>query len=75
MGILTFIRGDITHLTTVHDICYQVNCLTVKASGLSANIASKYPLADVYAKRTSIGTRNLATKETRGTAGNVMILT
>ncbi|XP_045180875.2 uncharacterized protein LOC123540143 [Mercenaria mercenaria] len=73
MGSVSYQHGDITSIRGVDAICHQVNCLTVKAHGLSSQIAKKYPWADIYAKRKSIGNRNLATVETRGTPGDVAI--
>lgn len=40
-------------------ICHQTNCISVQAHGLSAQIASKWPKCDIYAKRKPIGNRNL----------------
>ena len=73
MDGVSFVDGDITDIRNVHAIVHQVNCLTVKSHGLSAIIGKKYPWADVYSKRTSTKSRNLATAETRGKPGNVKI--
>ena len=73
MGSVTYQEGDILYINGVDAICHQVNCLTVKAHGLSANIAMRYPWGDIYSKRIPIGTRNLATIRTRGTPGDVTI--
>ena len=73
MGKVTYHRGDITTIKNVDAICHQVNCLTIKAHGLSSNIALAYPWADIYSKRKAIGTKNLATESTRGVPGQNVI--
>ena len=73
MGKITYQHGDITKINDVDAICHQVNCLTVKAHGLSSKIAFTYPWADIYSKRKAIGMRNLATEHTRGVPGNIVI--
>lgn len=39
-------------------IAQQCNCVTVKAHGLSAAIAKRFPYADLYSQRSRIGSRN-----------------
>ena len=73
MGKVEYVNGDITKCRNVDAICHQVNCLTVKSHGLSSKIASAYPWADVYSKRKAIGRRNLATEQTRGIPGNIVV--
>ena len=51
MEMITHVRGDITIFRDADAICHQVNCLTVKAHGLSKKIAHAYPWADIYSKR------------------------
>jgi hypothetical protein len=52
-------------------IVQQCNCLTVKPHGLSAQIAAKFPYANVYTKRHAIGRRNLAKEPYRARTGSV----
>ena len=70
---LIFIDGDITRIKRVDTICHQVNCLTVKAHGLSSVITKTYPWANIYSKRIAIKQRNLATVETRGEPGDITL--
>ena len=79
-----FRRGDVTQWTEADAIVHQCNCLTVKAHGLSAQIARKYPWADVYRYRRSQessrrpfwrpGVRNLAIPEDQKEPGTIQIL-
>lgn len=57
MVIIKIIEGDITE-TNHKYIAHQCNCNTVKSHGLSKTIADKWPWADIYSKRVSIGNRN-----------------
>ena len=68
---IRFQYGDLLDIVDVDLICHQVNCLTVKSHGLSAQIAKQYPWANVYQSRISMNGRNLATTNTRGTPGKV----
>ena len=70
-----FQYGNVLSISNVQLICHQVNCLTVKAHGLSAQIARSFPWADVYRTRTPINGRNLATLTTRGVPGKVRLFT
>ena len=55
--------------------CYYTTmyCLTVKFHGLSANIARKYPWADLYQSRTTLGKRNLALPGDRLLPGAIQV--
>ena len=75
--------GDLTEWTEADAIVHQCNCLTVRAHGLSAQIARKYPWGDVYSYRRSQGSwiwghyhrkRNLAVPEDRKEPGTIQIL-
>lgn len=50
---------------------HQCNCLTTSAHGLSAAVADRFPWADVYAERQSVGRRNLAAPADRPEPGTV----
>ena len=54
-------------------IVQQLNCLCVRPHGLSEDIAKKYPYADVYNRRRSVGTKNLAIPEDRPEPGTVVL--
>ena len=77
-----FRRGDLTQWTEADAIVHQCNCLTVKAHGLSAQIAMKYPWGNVYFYRRSRepwrrpwhGYRNLAIPADRKEPGTIQIL-
>jgi len=56
-----------------HVIVHQINCLTVKAHGLSEKLFSKYPYSDVYSKRRQEGNKNLAVDKDRGTPGEITV--
>ena len=66
------IEGDLLTCTD-SIICQQLNCLCVRAHGLSADIAKKYPYSNVYAERKAIGTRNLCIPEDAGVPGNIEV--
>ena len=66
--------GDLTEWRRVDAIVHQCNCLAVKAHGLSAQIAEKYPWADVYRYRKRQGFRNLAVREDRKVPGTIQII-
>ena len=68
-----YVYGDLLSIMDVDAICHQVNCLTVKPHGLSMKLAEKYPWADIYKLRKSIGNRNLASPESRGLPGTIRI--
>jgi hypothetical protein len=55
-------------------ICQICNCVTVKGHGLSADIAQRYPYADVYSQRKAVSpNRNLARKEDRSVPGTTQL--
>jgi hypothetical protein len=54
MPIIKIINGDLLEATEPY-IAQQCNCCTVKAHGLSASIATRFPWANVYKRRKSIG--------------------
>lgn len=68
-----FVFGNLLSIRDVDIIVHQVNCLCVKAHGLSQKIALKYPWADIYATRQRDGDRNLAVVEDRGTPGTITV--
>ena len=66
--------GDLTEWTEADAIVHQCNCLAVKAHGLSAQIARKYPWADVYRYRRRQRFRNLAIPADRKEPGTIQIM-
>ena len=54
MVIVEIIQGDLLKSGEKY-IAQQCNCVTIRAHGLSQSIAVKYPYANVYAKRSSVG--------------------
>lgn len=73
MMSVKFVFGDLLRVKDVDAIVHQVNCLCVKPHGLSRQIAEKYPWGDIYSKRKSEGSRNLAVVEDRGIPGSIEI--
>ena len=73
MGI-HFVFGDLLKLRDVDAIIHQVNCLCVKAHGLSKQIAEKYPWGDIYSTRRAEGKTNLAIVGDRGVPDSIQIL-
>ena len=79
---MDFRFGDLTEWTEADAIVHQCNCLAVKAHGLSAQIARKYPWGDVYRYRRSQGEsfwshyhrKNLALPADRKEPGTIQIL-
>jgi hypothetical protein len=55
--ILEVKQGDLLDATESH-LIQQCNCYTVKSHGLSAQIARRFPKADVYKHRPAIRGRN-----------------
>ena len=55
-----FVYGDLLKTKDVNCIVHQVNCLCIKAHGLSQQIADKFPWADIYSSRQEHGNKNLA---------------
>jgi len=70
--MLKYTRGDILK-STEPIIVHQVNCLCVKPFGLSNDIFTKYPYADVYSTRRKMGNKNLSVPEDRGTPGEIIV--
>ncbi|XP_071160719.1 uncharacterized protein [Mytilus edulis] len=70
---LKFVFGDLLSIRDVDVIVHQVNCLCVKAHGLSKQISVKYPWADIYSKRRAEGEKNLAVLEDRDTPGTIRV--
>ncbi|AYV85224.1 MAG: hypothetical protein Satyrvirus7_18 [Satyrvirus sp.] len=68
----TEINGDLLDGSWPH-IVQQCNCLTVKPHGLSKQIADKYPYADIYSKRKQYLNQNLATEDTQGVPGTIVV--
>ena len=69
---VTYVHGDL--LLMKMPIVQQCNCLTVKPHGLSQSIAERYPWANLYATRRSLGHRNLAIEADRGIPGTLQIM-
>lgn len=63
MVIVSIIHGDLLN-TQEKYIAQQCNCVTIRAHGLSQSIAQKYPYANVYNKRASIGQGSNCAKKT-----------
>jgi hypothetical protein len=59
MPIIKIVQGSLLDATEEY-IEQQCNCVTVKSHGLSQQISDKYPWANVYKRRTQIGSRNCA---------------
>lgn len=74
-GALQLVRGDL--LSCGADvIVQQCNCLTVRPHGLSKQIASVFPYADLYAQRKedrTAASRNVAVSKDRGRPGTVVL--
>ena len=60
--------GDLLKITE-GIICQQCNCVTVKAHGLSQDIAETFPYANVYAERQSVNSKNA--KNNKGAQRNL----
>lgn len=73
MGV-KFLYGNLLEIKTVDAIIHQVNCLCIKAHGLSQQIAEKFPWGDIYSKRRPEGSKNLAIDEDRGIPGTIQVL-
>lgn len=71
---MKFIDGDLLNCPQADLIAQQCNCLTVKGSGLYAAISTKFPAADCYARRRTLGKRNLAVAEDRSKPGTSEIV-
>jgi hypothetical protein len=54
----------------VHQCC----CTAVRAHGLSAAVAARFPHADPYAARAPMGSRNMAIPEHRPAPGTLLVL-
>lgn len=64
------VEGDL--LDTEADVyAHQISSLPCRAHGLSAAVAARHPWADHYGQRTQMGTRNLATPNTRPPCGSI----
>ena len=66
------IQGDLLDGNWSH-IIQQCNCLVVYPHGLSKSIADRYYYANIYSLRMPQGSRNLATEQTRGTPGTIVV--
>lgn len=71
MNLVRFRYGDLLTISDVDVIYHQVNCLTTKPHGLSKYIADEIPWSDIYSKRRSVRSRNLAVEEDRGVPGTI----
>jgi O-acetyl-ADP-ribose deacetylase (regulator of RNase III) len=70
---INFVFGDLLKLRDVDVIIHQVNCLCVKAHGLSKQIAEKSPWGDIYSTRQAEGKTNVAIVGDRGVPGSIQI--
>jgi hypothetical protein len=69
---MEYVTGDIC--TCGDDfIVQQCNCLTISAHGLSQTLATRFPYANPYENRRSIGGRNLAIEGDRDVPGTIKI--
>lgn len=72
--IVPVIHGNLLNATEQY-IAQQCNCYTIRSHGLAAAIAKQFgPVADPYANRKPVGTRNLAVEEDRDTPGTIRVL-
>lgn len=71
---VTLVEGDVFDAPADALIIHQGNCLTRRALGIAATIATRFPYADVYAERMAMAeSPNVATPESRGIPGTVVI--
>lgn len=71
----TYIAGDLLE-AKVDFIIQQCNCLTIRGLGLSKAIATKFPYADIYSKRTpQFRHGNIATESSRSIPGTFTLCT
>lgn len=69
---LKFIKGDLVNERNVDAIGHIVNCLTVRSHGLSHEVGTKFPWADIYSKRSAVKGRNLAIEKDLGVPGTII---
>ena len=69
----SIINGNLLE-TSCPILVQQSNCLTMYGKGLALALSKKFSYADLYGKRTSVGGKNLATKDTRGVPGTLEVL-
>jgi len=69
MGV-PVVKGDLLKMD-VDVVVHQVSSMPAKAHGLSKSVATRFPWANHYGQRTPVGTRNLATPETRPACGSI----
>ena len=55
-------------------IVQQCNCLTVRAHGLSRDIAAKFPDSNPYVTRRAVDNRNLAQEADRSVPGTIEVM-
>lgn len=72
MSLLIEVQGNLLNATEPV-IVQQLNCLCVRGHGLAANIAKKFPYADVYGTRRALGNRNMAIPDDRGVPGEIVV--
>lgn len=72
MGI-KLVFGNLLKTKDVDAIVHQVNCLCIRAHGLSEQIAEHFPWADIYSTRRGESSRNLAVLEDRGIPGTIKV--
>lgn len=65
------ITGDLLK-AGVDVVVHQISSMPYKSHGLSKSIATRFKWADQYGYRTQMGTRNLATPETRPECGSIV---
>jgi O-acetyl-ADP-ribose deacetylase (regulator of RNase III) len=69
---IQIVEGDILQSKEQY-IVQQCNCISVKAHGLSKTISVRFPHADSYARRIPMGSKNLATVESRSDPGSIVV--
>ncbi|QPB44379.1 macro domain-containing protein [Medusavirus stheno T3] len=69
---VVWVDGDLLDATEAY-IAQQCNCLGVFPKGLSEAIARRFPYANPYRERLSLGGRNLAIVEHRATPGTISV--
>lgn len=65
--------GNLLKTKDVDVIVHQVNCLCIRAHGLSEQIAENFPWADIYSTRRGESSIHLAVLEDRGIPGTIKV--
>jgi O-acetyl-ADP-ribose deacetylase (regulator of RNase III) len=66
------VQGDLLDAEEEY-ICQQCNCITIRSHGLSASIVKRFPHADPYAIRRSVGNRNMSIPEDKSVPGTIEV--